>query len=100
MQRGPEAIYDEEPPERAKALLLPRAESGDAEAQFFLGHLAEEESPRRPEVALAWYRQAAASGFGQAKHWVASFLYHGMGTVQDVPAALALFRESASAGDP
>jgi TPR repeat protein len=99
MNRDPHAIYDDEPPEEAGRLLLPLAESGSAEAQFYPGHLADEESPRQPETALRWYRKAAAGGLLEAKHWVASFLYHGMGVAQDVPAAIALFREAAASED-
>jgi TPR repeat protein len=97
--RSPETIYEEEPIERAKALLAPRAEAGDAEAQFYLGHLFDLDSPRRPDISLAWYRKAAGNGFAEARHWIASFLYHGMGTEPDIPAALELFRANALAGD-
>ena len=98
--RAAGTIYDQESPDRAEELLAPLAAAGSAEAQFYLGHLADEGSPRRPEVALAWYRLASAGGFSEAKHWVASFLYYGKGAPQDIPAALALFRECAMAGDP
>jgi TPR repeat protein len=98
MHRSAEAIYDDETPEQAEALLLPRAVAGDAEAQFFLGHLADEKSPRRPDEALRWYRKAAAAGYSEATHWVASFLFHGTGTEQDIAGALELFREGAMRG--
>ena len=97
--RSPQEIYDDESPSRAQELLQSLANAGNAEAQFYLGHLADEESPRRPDLAIAWYRKAFDGGFLHARHWIASFLYHGMGTAQDIPQALELFREGALAND-
>lgn len=93
-----EDIYYDDDPEEARAQLLELAARGDHEAEFYLGHLADESSPRDAIGALAWYRKAAAGGLLEAKHWVASFLYHGMGIDQDVSAAVALLRECAEAG--
>jgi TPR repeat protein len=93
-----EDIYYDADPEEAREQLLELAGGGDHEAEFYLGHLAEESSPSDAVEALAWYRKAAAGGLLEAKHWVASFLYHGIGTAQDLSAALALLRECAEAG--
>lgn len=93
-----EDIYYDVDPEQAREQLLALAGRGDHEAEFYLGHLADESSPRDPGGALAWYRKAAAGGFLEARHWVASFTYHGMGTDQDLPAAVLLLRECAEAG--
>lgn len=93
-----EDVYYDADPEEARELLLQLAAGGDHEAEFYLGHLAEESSPPDAVAALAWYRKAAAGGFLEAKHWTASFLYHGMGTGQDLAAAVSLFRECAEAG--
>jgi hypothetical protein len=93
-----EDIYYDLAPEEARERLLELAASGDHEAEFYLGHLADESSPGDPIGALAWYNKAAAGGLLEAKHWVASFTYHGMGTSQDILAAVRLFRECADAG--
>jgi len=91
-------LYYDLAPEEARERLLELARGGDHEAEFYLGHLADESSPREPIAALDWYRKAAAGGMLEAKHWVASFTYHGMGTGQDVLAAVRLLRECAEAG--
>ena len=93
-----EDIYYDEDPEVARVQLLALAREGSPEAKFFLGHLADEGSPADATGALAWYRKSAEGGYLEAKHRVASFLYHGMGTAQDLPAAVALFRECAESG--
>lgn len=95
---SPEDIYYELEPAEAREQLLAIASDGDHQAEFYLGHLADEESPRDQAGALEWYRKSAAGGFLEAKHWVASFMYHGMGTVQDVAGAVRLLRECAEAG--
>lgn len=82
----------------ARHLLLELAAQGDHEAEFYLGHLAEEASPPDAAGALNWYRKAAEGGFLEAKHWVASFLYYGMGTQQDISTAVSLFRQCADEG--
>lgn len=93
-----ENIYYDADPEEAHVQLLELATNGDHEAEFYLGHLEEEGSPPNAVGALAWYRKAAEGGFLEAKHWVASFLYHGMGTAQDIPTAVSLLRECAETG--
>lgn len=93
-----EDIYYDQAPDEARKRLLELAEIGDHEAEFYLGHLADEASPKDSVEALAWYKKAAAGGLLEAKHWVASFTYHGMGTSQDVLAAVRLLRECAEEG--
>ncbi len=93
-----EDIYYDLPPEEARQRLIELAGRGDHEAEFYLGHLADENSPRDPVGALNWYKKAAAGGLLEAKHWVASFTYHGMGTRQDIPVAVRLLGECAEAG--
>lgn len=91
-------IYYDADPELARVQLLSLAAGGDHQAEFYLGHLAEEGSPPDAAEALNWYRKAADGGFLEAKHWVASFLYHGMGTDQNLPAAISLLRACALEG--
>jgi TPR repeat protein len=97
MTAAEDSYYDSDP-DVARVQLLELADRGDHDAEFYLGHLAEEASPPDAAGALTWYRRAAAGGCLEARHWVASFLYHGMGTDQDLPAALALLRECAELG--
>jgi TPR repeat protein len=93
-----EDIYHDLPPEEAMEQLQELARKGDHEAEFYLGHLADESSPRDPFGALLWYKKAADGGLLEAKHWIASFTYYGMGTHQDVAAAVRLLNECAAAG--
>ena len=97
MTSAADIFYDADP-EMARVQLLSLAAGGDHEAEFYLGHLAEEGSPPDAAEALNWYRKAADGGFLEAKHWVASFLYHGMGTDQNLPAAISLLRACALEG--
>lgn len=95
---SPEDIYNDLDPAEAREQLFALALAGDHQAEFYLGHLADEESPRDQAGALGWYRKSAAGGFLEARHWVASFMYHGMGTGQDVAGAVDLLRQCAAAG--
>jgi len=95
---SPEDIYYDLDAAEAHEQLLALALAGDHEAEFYMGHLADEASPQDQATALAWYRKSAAGGHLEAQHWTASFMYHGMGTVQDVAGAVALLRECAEAG--
>jgi uncharacterized protein len=93
-----EDIYYDEEPETAYRLLLPHAEAGNAEAQFYVGQLCEERSPEVQERAVEWYQRASNGGYIEATHRLASHLYFGIGVAQDISRALALFRECAQAG--
>jgi TPR repeat protein len=93
-----EDIYFDLEPELANLKLLELAAAGNHDAEFYLGHIADEASPPDAEEALTWYKKAAEGGHLEAKHWFASFLYHGMGADQDLNAAVLMFRECAAAG--
>lgn len=93
-----EDIYYDEEPEQAKETLAALAECGNLDAMFYLGHLAGEASPRQETEAFEWYRAAAGKGHLEGAHWMASYLYHGIGVSQDVPRALKLFEECAERG--
>lgn len=93
-----EDIYYDLSPEDAQERLVALAQQGDQAAEFYLGHLAEEKYPADFVEALSWYRKAAEGGYLDAVHWVASFMYHGMGTEQDLAGAMALFHSNAEAG--
>lgn len=93
-----ESIYDDEEASRAREMLAPVAEGGDAVAQFYMGHLCDEGSPPNREAAIEWYRKASNSGYVDGTHYLASFMYFGFGTKQDIEEALRLFRIAAEAG--
>lgn len=93
-----EAIYDNEEPSRAWEMLYSIAEGGDAVAQFYLGHLCDEASPPNREAAIEWYRKSSDGGYVDGTHYLASFIYFGFGTPQDIEEALRLFRIAAEAG--
>jgi TPR repeat protein len=93
-----EDIYYDEPPDRARSILEPLAVAGDPLAQFYMGHLCDEESPSLRAEALEWYRKSSDAGHLEATHWLASFMYHGFGTSPKVEAALSLFRQCAEVG--
>ena len=93
-----ESIYDDGEPSEARRLLLLEAERGDAVAQFYLGHLCTEENPRDDAGAVEWYKKSASGGSWLGTHYLASHMYFGLGTPQDIEAALELFRKSAEAG--
>jgi TPR repeat protein len=93
-----ERIYDDEDPVRARELLPPAAEGGNPAAQYYMGHLCDEESPKNPEEAVSWYRKSSIAGFLPGTHYLASFMCHGYGTPQNIDEALRLFRLAAEAG--
>ncbi len=93
-----EAIYNDEEPDVARGLLLPEAELGNPIAQFYVGQLCAEESPRNDEVAVGWFRKSAVAGYPVGIHYLASHMYFGFGTPQDIEGALKLFREAALLG--
>ena len=93
-----ENVYDTEEPTTARSILLPFAEAGDPVAQFYMGHLCDEDEPSDKEAALGWYRKSSEGGFLDGTHFLASFTYYGFGTAQDIDEALRLFRSAAEAG--
>ncbi len=93
-----ENLYWTEEPTIAQKVLTPLAEAGNTEAQFYLGHLCDGESPRDQISALKWYKRASDAGHVEATHYLASFIYHGFGAEKNVEEAVRLFRQAALAG--
>ena len=91
-----EFIYGSETPDVARTRIEPLANGGNPIAQFYMGHLCDEAGDETS--AVNWYRKASNSDYLPAKHFLASFMYYGLGTDQDVPRALLLFREAAERG--
>ena len=84
--------------EEARRLWEPRAEAGDAEAQFGLGLLFDigQGVAQDPASAYRWYRRAAEAGMAEAQFNVAVMHDTGEGRPRD-PAAAALWYSRAAA---
>jgi TPR repeat protein len=93
-----EDIYETWEAKTARAVLTPLAEAGNPVAQFYLGHLCDEETPPDRKDALTWYRKSSEGGYLRGTHYLASFIYHGIGVRQNIVEALQLFRAAAVAG--
>ena len=83
--------------EEAVRLLLPLAEGGDVEAQFFVGmaYDSEEGVPRDEATAAEWYRRSGEQGHPGGRLYYALFLENGWGVEQDVSRAATLYQEVA-----
>ena len=77
------------------------AEQGDAEAQFFLGHLYDDGDgvPEDDAEAVRWYRKAAEQGNALAQYQLGVMYYRGGGVPQDYAEAVSWFRQGAEQGD-
>ena len=78
----------------------PLANQGDAEAQYFLGHMYAEGQgvPRQNGKAAVWFRQAAEQGNGYGQ-FALGYLYNkGIGVAQDDAEAARWYRKSAEQG--
>ena len=85
----------------ARAAWAPLASAGDAEAQYFLGHLHAQGQgvARDPGQALQWFRAAAEQGepYGQ---FALGYVYeHGLGAAPDPAAAVHWYRAAAAQGN-
>lgn len=68
------------------AALLPRAESGDAEAQYLLGRLYyydEQGVPRDYRLSFRWFRLAALQGHAAAEYKLGGMYFSGRGVARD-----------------
>ena len=80
----------------------PLAQAGDADAQFWMGHLLDgahcgEEYPERASV---WLRQAAEQGHATAQRMIGAYHAEGRGGVpQDFPLAAEWYAAAAEQGD-
>jgi TPR repeat protein len=78
----------------ARAILEPKAETGDVEAQFNLALVFEYAMKRYPEAAL-WYRRAAVLGHPAAENNLGAMFYEGRGVRRSLDEALRWYRVSA-----
>lgn len=100
--RGGEYVaYDRADYRTAMKVWLGAAESGDAEAQNYVGEILMKGLGTAPDPAAAsgWFEKASAQGHRRAKANLALLLELGQGVAADPQRALNLYRESAGAGD-
>lgn len=100
--RGGEYVaYDRADYRTAMKVWQGAAESGDADAQNYVGEILLKGLGTAPDPAAAagWFEKAAAQGHRRAKANLALLLEQGQGLPADPLRALNLYRESAGAGD-
>lgn len=101
LRGGEYAAYDRASYETALNVWLPRAKTGDMEAQTYVGEIYEKGLGIAPdyEKAAFWYEKAASQGSSRAKINLGYLYEKGTGVDQDIPAALNLYREASGLED-
>lgn len=100
--RGGEYVaFDRADYRTAMKVWLGAAESGDAEAQNYVGEILMKGLGTAPDplAAAGWFEKASSQGHKRAKANLALLLEQGQGVAADPLRALNLYRESAGAGD-
>jgi TPR repeat protein len=97
---APYALPQSKPPVANIADLEKQANSGDADAQFYLGTLYVNGQGVSPDDAQAavWYRKAAEQGYGPAELATAIAYRYALGVAQDQKQAAEWFRKAADQG--
>lgn len=100
--RGGEYVsYDRARLETALAVWLPPAQSGDKEAQTYVGEVYEKSlSGAEPDYAAAatWYRKAAEQGYPRALMNLGLLYERGLGVEKDLAKAMEYYRKSSGLG--
>lgn len=93
------ACKQELPPEIAD--LIQRAEQGDAEAQYTLGHryYTGDGVQRYGAEGIKWWRLAAKQGHAESQHDLGQAYYDGIGVAQDYVEAVKWYRLAAEQGN-
>ncbi len=100
--RGGEYVaYDRANYETAFKVWLPQAESGDAQAQSYVGEIFEKGLGRPPDYTQAalWYEKAAAQNYTRAQMNLAYLYEQGLGVTKDRLKALNLYRQASGIKD-
>lgn len=86
--------------EQIRRFYLPRAQDGDATAQYYLGHMYQSGLGVAANKAAAaeWYGRAADQNDPRAQYRLAVMLQTGDGVTRDAPRALSLYRRAAQQG--
>ena len=83
--------------------LYARAKNGDAEAQYYVGHMywnGEGVRHKNESIAVNWYRKAAEQGQAAAQFELGFAYYIGEGVIEDETLAAKWFRKSVEQGHP
>lgn len=100
--RGGEYVaYDRANYQTALLVWMPQAESGDAEAQTYVGEIYERGLGRPADYAEAarWYQKAAQQGYARAQINLAYLYEQGLGVPADPLEALNLYRQGSGITD-
>jgi len=100
--RGGEYVsYDRADYKTALKVWMPQAESGDPEAQNYVGQIYEQGLGVAPDYtkAAAWYRKAADQGYSRAQVNLANLYEKGLGVEHNPTEALNLYRKAAGIKD-
>jgi hypothetical protein len=100
--RGGEFVsYDRANYQTALQVWLGQAQSGDAEAQNYVGEIYAKGLGTPPDYAKAfeWFSKSAATGNKRAKINLGYLYENGLGTEKDLAKALNLYREASGATD-
>lgn len=100
--RGGEYVaYDRANYETALAVWMPQAESGDAQAQVYVGEIFEKGLGRPADFTQAarWYEKAAAQNFARGQMNLAYLYEQGLGVGKDPLKALNLYRQASGITD-
>jgi caspase domain-containing protein/Sel1 repeat-containing protein len=94
---GEYVVYDRANYSTALRVWQPMAESGDAQAQVYVGEIYEKGMGVPPDYAAAavWYEKAAKQGFPQGLNHAAYLYEQGLGVAKDPVRALNLYRQAA-----
>jgi len=96
--RGGEYVaFDRADYATALKIWLPVAQSGDAEAQTYVGEIYEKGLGLKPDYQAAsiWYEKAAKQKFSRAQINLGNLYEKGLGVAQDKALALNLYRQAA-----
>ncbi|MCP5017924.1 MAG: hypothetical protein GY938_22020 [Ketobacter sp.] len=96
--RGGEYVaFDRADYATALKIWLPVAQSGDAEAQTYVGEIYEKGLGLKPDYQAAsiWYEKAAKQNFSRAQINLGNLYEKGLGVAQDKAMALNLYRSAA-----
>ena len=96
--RGGEYVaFDRADYATALKIWLPVAQSGDAEAQTYVGEIYEKGLGLKPDYQAAsiWYEKAAKQKFSRAQINLGNLYEKGLGVAQDKAMALNLYRQAA-----
>jgi hypothetical protein len=95
------AAFERREYQKAYALLLPVAESGDTFAQISIGYMLSQGLgvAKNEKEAIRWYEKAALKGDSDAQYNIGSMCETGRGTKQDFKKAMEWYSKSAEQGN-